>query len=75
MKNVRNERENRKRIDYDYQIGQQVLKKIPDPSKLQTRFHGPIEIVQVHVNGNLTMQIAPHVRKRKNIRQVKPFNQ
>ena len=34
-------REHAKRIDYNYQIGQQVLVAVPDPKKLGDRFVGP----------------------------------
>ena len=73
--NVNANNENKRRIDHDYQVGQQVLKAVPDPTKLQTRFQGPFTITRVHVNGNVTLQINPHVTERINIRQVKPYNQ
>ena len=66
-------RENAKRIDYNYQIGQQVLVAVPDPKKLGDRFVGPFHITQVHVNGTITIQRNPHVTERINIRRVRPF--
>jgi hypothetical protein len=49
---------NRKRHQYDYAPGQQVLKKVHDPTKLGVRTEGPYTIERVHVNGNLTIFIA-----------------
>jgi transposase InsO family protein len=66
-------RQNLKRRSFDYQVGQDVLIKAISPSKLEPRAHGPYRIVQVHVNGNLTVQRAPHVLERVNIRRVVPY--
>ncbi len=48
-------RANRKQQQYDYAPGQQVLKKVHDPTKLGVRMEGPYTIECVHVNGNLTI--------------------
>jgi hypothetical protein len=64
---------NSKRYDYDYKVGQQVLKRIFDFTKLDPRWEGPYVINQVHVNGNVTIQLTPHVRERVNIRKIKPY--
>jgi hypothetical protein len=45
-------RANRKQHQYDYAPGQQVLKKMHDPTKLVVRTEGPYTIERVHVNGN-----------------------
>ena len=44
---------NRKRRQFDYAPGQQVLKKVHNPTKLGVRTEGPSTIERVHVNGNL----------------------
>jgi len=67
------QRINSKRYSYDYQVGQQVMKKVFDYTKLDPRWNGPFEITQVHINGNLTIQLTPHLRERINIRRVKPY--
>ena len=67
------QRINSKRYDYDYKVGQQVLKRIFDFTKLDPRWEGPYVINQVHVNGNVTIQLTPHVRERVNIRKIKPY--
>jgi hypothetical protein len=43
---------NRKRRQYDYAPGQQVLKKVHDPTKLGVRMEGPHTIERIHLNGN-----------------------
>ena len=60
----------------DYQVGQDVLVKTISPSKLEPRAHGPYCIVQVHVNGTLTVQHAPYILKCVNIQHdVFPYHQ
>jgi hypothetical protein len=49
------QRANRKRRQFDYTPGQQVLKKVHNPTKLGVRTEGPYTIEWVHVNGNLTI--------------------
>ena len=58
---------------FDYAVGQQVLVKAIDPSKLQPRAHGPYNITQVFTNGTIMIQQTPHVTKQINIRRVLPF--
>jgi hypothetical protein len=43
---------NRKQHQYNYALGQQVLKKVQDPTKLGVRMEGPYTIDCVHINGN-----------------------
>jgi hypothetical protein len=68
-------RENMKRRRYDYVQGQQVLKKIHDPTKLGLRTSGPYPIQQVHVNGTLTIELRPGVMERINTRRVIPWRE
>jgi hypothetical protein len=46
---------NRKRHQFDYALGQQVLKKVHNPTKLGVRTEGPYTIECIHGNGNLTI--------------------
>ena len=64
---------NNKRRSYDYQIGDEVLKLVPDPNKLDPRAEGPYQIITVHANGTLTIQLTPQVNERISIRRVKPY--
>jgi hypothetical protein len=40
---------------HDYHVGDEVLKLIPNPSKLQPRATGPYFIETVHTNGTVTI--------------------
>ena len=64
---------NAKRFSYDYRIGQEVLKLVYKPDKLEARAIGPYTVTQVHTNGTLSIQISPGVIERINIRRVKPY--
>ncbi len=61
---------NRKQHQFDYAPGQQVLKKVHDPTKLGVRTEGPDTIEHVHVNGNLTILLRDGITERINIRRV-----
>ena len=67
-------RANRKHYQFDYAPGQQVLKKVHDPTKLGVRTDGPYTIECVHVKGNLTIILPPGVTERINIRRVLPYH-
>lgn len=68
-------RVNAKRSSYDYQPGQQVMKKRHEWTKLGHRWNGPYAIQRVHVNGNITIELMPGVTERLNIRRVKPYHE
>ena len=64
---------NRIRIDYNYTIGDQVMVKTYDPTKLQERFHGPYNIVRVYTNGTVRLQRNPTTTEVFNIRKLTPY--
>jgi len=64
---------NRLRHSYDYQVGDQVLKLVYNPDKLQPRAVGPYRIETVHANGTVTIRKTPVSIERINIRRIKPF--
>jgi transposase InsO family protein len=66
-------RENNRRRNYDYQVGDQVLEILPAPTKLGHRTTGPFPILQIHTNGTVTIQRSPGLRDRLNIRRLRPF--
>ena len=68
-------RANLRRKLHDYHIGDQVLLVTYDPSKLQDRATGPYTVAEVHVNGTVTIQRAPGVLERINIRRVRPYRE
>jgi hypothetical protein len=61
-------RQNRKRIEYEYKVGGEVLIKSDNPSKLEPRAHGPYVIVAVYTNGTLDVRRNAQVTERLNIR-------
>jgi hypothetical protein len=65
---------NRKRRQYDYAPGQQVLKKKHNPTKLGVRTEGPYTIERVHINGNLTILLREGITERINIPRVLPYH-
>ncbi len=59
-----------KRGTYDYIVGQRVLKKVHDPTKLGERTKGPYRIRTVQVNGTVTIELDPNVTERINIKRI-----
>ena len=71
--NENNLRENSKRVDYDYEVGQKVLLRNTDiHRKLDDPTTGPYEILQVYTNGNVSI-LCGSVIERVNIRRIRPF--
>ena len=64
---------NRKRIDYNYKVGDMVKLKVYDPTKLQERFKGPYRITQVFTNGTVHLQIKAGITTPINIRKIEPY--
>ena len=67
-------RENEKRLDYDYKVGDKILvRKEGILRKTESRWHNePWTIVSVHTNGTIRVQRG-NKSERLNIRRVKPF--
>ena len=63
---------NSKRISYDYQPDQKILKKKHEWTKLGERWNGPYIIEKTRVNGNVTVKLTEGVTDRLNIRRIKP---
>jgi hypothetical protein len=64
----------RKQRQFDYALGQQVLKKVHDPTKLGVRTEGLYTIERVHVNGNLTVLLREGITECINIHWVLPYH-
>ena len=64
---------NRKQCQFDYTPGQQVLKKVHNPTKLGVRTEGPYTIERIHVNGNLTILLHEGITERINVCRVLPY--
>ena len=69
-------KENNRRRDYDYNIGDRVYElveiKNPLTSKIRTYAQGPYDILCVHTNGTLTIRRTNQVIDRVNIRRLRP---
>jgi transposase InsO family protein len=65
---------NTKRFSYDYRQGDEVLKLVYNPDKLEPRATGPYTITRVHQNGTLSIELSPGVIERINVRRVKPYH-
>jgi hypothetical protein len=64
---------NKKRQRCDYAAGEQVLKKVHNPTSLGVRTNGPYTIDRVHVNGTLTITLRPGVTECINIWRLVPY--
>jgi transposase InsO family protein len=64
---------NAKRFSYDYRVGDEVLKLVYKPNKLDPRATGPFVVEQVHANGTLSIRLNPTVVERISLRRVKPY--
>ena len=60
----------RKQRQYDYAQGQQVLKKVHNPTMLGVRTEGPYTIERVHANGNVTILLHEGITEHINICRV-----
>ena len=68
-------KQNKKRWNYDYSVGDQVLIKSRGGKKMDSPTEGPFAITQVYTNGTVAIQRAPNVRERINIRRLTPFKE
>ena len=70
-----NQRENAKRIEHDWKVGDKALLENDksNPRKYEQPRDGPFIVRQVHCNGTVTIQRGP-VLDRLNIRRVKPYH-
>ena len=68
-----NAKENKLRVQHDYQPGNKVYILNKDiKRKLKPDKEGPFEVVSIHTNGTLTIRRSPAVTERINIRRVHP---
>ena len=71
--NASNKRENSKRVNHTYQVGDQVLLQKPGIlRKLQVPYTGPYTITQVFTNGTVRIRMGA-VMQRVNIRRIQPY--
>ena len=68
-------RANAKRHRHDYKVGERVLKRRFEHVKMEDRWDGPYEIIRVHCNNTITIQLMPGASERISIRRVKPYRE
>ena len=69
-----NQRENAKRIGYQYKKGDWVTAKRPGIiRKLCVPKEGPFQVVKHHSNGTVAYEREPFVEERVNIRRINPY--
>ncbi len=64
---------NRRHFSYDYNVGDEVLKLVYKPDKLEPRARGPYRVQRVHANGTLTIRLSPTTIERISLRRLKPY--
>jgi hypothetical protein len=64
---------NRKRHQFDYALGQQVLKEVHNLTKLGVRTEGAYTIERVQVNCNLTILLCEGITECINLCRVLPY--
>ena len=68
-------KQNQKRREYYYKIGDMVMVKAVNPSKLEPRAIGPYPITQIYTNGSVEIARTPHITERINLRRLVPYKQ
>ena len=66
-------RQNRKRFDHHYKVGDLVMIKKYDPKKGDERLHGPYPITETRTNGTVVVYRDNLIYETYNIRKVEPF--
>ena len=66
-------RQNQKRREFNYSVGQELLMKTVNPDKLGPRSHRPYVITRVYTNGTVDIQRSENVTERINIRRIIPL--
>jgi hypothetical protein len=65
---------NWKRFSHDYHVGDEVLKLVPTPDKLEPKAVGPFLIETVHTNGTVTIRLDNNSIERLSLlRRIKPY--
>ncbi|KAL7529282.1 hypothetical protein ACHAWF_002915, partial [Thalassiosira exigua] len=66
-------RENARRIDYDYRVGQKVLlTRDGTLRKSELKYDGPFTVTEVYMNGTVRIQRGT-INERLNIRIIVPY--
>uniref|UniRef100_A0A7S2W154 Uncharacterized protein n=1 Tax=Eucampia antarctica TaxID=49252 RepID=A0A7S2W154_9STRA len=63
-------RHNRKHYNYHYRLGDIIMIKVYDPTKMQEKLHGPYPIVSICTNGTVRIQRSPLGVEMFNTRKI-----
>jgi len=66
-------RQNKKRCEHTYAIGQLVYMKTYDLTKMQEKLHGHYPLLQVYTNGTVDVYRVENVRDRVHLRKIVPY--
>ena len=61
-------RQNRKRIEHHFQVGDKVEQIMWNKTNLSAQTHGPFRVFATHCNGTLTIQQMPTVTDMQSTR-------
>ena len=70
--NHNNKRENMRRNNHQYKVGEKILVKRTKNSKYELKFMGPFPITKINDNGTVRFQKGI-INDAVNIRRIKPF--
>jgi transposase InsO family protein len=71
--NLNNKKENAKRVQHVYQVGDKVLLHRGTENKYESPYHGPFLIMQVNDNGTVRLKVNA-VEDTYNIRRIIPYH-
>ena len=66
-------RQNKKRIEYHFRVGDRVQQIVWNKTKLSKRFNGPFLVLATHCNGNITTKRTPTVTDTQSTRWFAPY--
>ena len=66
-------KQNRRRIEHHFRVGDRVMQIVWNKSKLSERSSGPFRIVATHTNGTITIQRTPTVTDTQSTRWFAPY--
>ena len=66
-------KQNKKRIEHQYRVGDRVEQIVWNKTKLSKRSDGPFRVLATHCNGTLTIQRTPTVTDTQSTRWFRPY--
>ena len=66
-------KQNKKRIEHHYRVGDRVEQIVWNKTKLSQRSDGPFRVLVTHCKSNLTIQWTPNVTDTQSTRWFRPY--